>query len=141
MAMHEGSWWSRSWGAIALVAYAIHLGATVYEDAVVAPLWFADPPASVTAWRALALHPDSADLFHALTAIIVIATTMSWLSGISARGWRRWWLTLSLASAGALAFVTLMFVAPSEQWLFGAGARTANDAAIVAWTGDWLRAA
>ncbi len=131
------------WSAIALGAFAVHLGATVYEDAVVAPLWLADPPNSVAAWNTLAIRPDSQAMFQALVAIIVVATTMSWLSGISVRGWRRWWLTLSLASAIALAAVTALLVAPSERWLFGPahGATHAGDAAIVAWCGDWLRAA
>ncbi|HXC52349.1 MAG TPA: hypothetical protein VN634_15820 [Candidatus Limnocylindrales bacterium] len=142
MTKREGSWWSRMWSAIALGAFAVHLGATVYEDAVVAPLWLADPPSSVAAWNALAIRPDAQAMFQALVAIVVVATTMSWLSGISVRGWRRWWLTLSLASAVALAVVHVLLIAPSERWLFGASheAARAGDAAVVAWCGDWLRA-
>jgi len=141
MSMREGSWWSRSWGTLALAAFALHLGATAYEDAILAPLWLGDPPSSVTAWRDLALRPDSSNLFQALTVIILVTTAMSWMSGLSARGWRRWWLTLSLACAVALAAVTYLFVVPSERWLFGDGAKNANDAVVVAWTGEWLRAA
>ena len=141
MPTREGSWWSRSWGALALAAFAVHLGATVYEDAVIAPLWAGDPPASVSAWNALAPRPDSSSMFEALAAIIVVTTAMSWMSGISVRGWRRWWLTLALASAGALAAITVLLVMPAERWLFGAGAVTGSAAAVAAWTGDWLRAA
>ena len=141
MATREGSWWSRSWGALALVAFAIHLGATVYENAVVAPMWIGDPPETVNAWRVLASRPDSTDFFQALTAVVVIATTMAWMSGLAVRGWRRWWLSLSLVAAVALAAVTFLLVTPSERWLFGEGARTANDAAIVARAGEWLQAA
>src|SRR5258708_1888345 len=128
MAMHEGSWWSRAWGAVALTAFATHFGASVYEEAVVVPLWIVDPPKSIAAWNALMLKPDSSMLFQALVAIIVIATSISWMSGITTRGWRRWWLTLALACAGALAAVTWLFVMPAERWLFGAGALGGNEA-------------
>jgi hypothetical protein len=140
MTMREGGLWSRAWGALALMAFAIHLGATVYEDAVVAPLWMIDPPGSVTAWNGLALRPDGTSFFQALTAIVCVTTAMAWMSGLGSRGWRRWWLTLALVCAGGLAAVTMLYLMPAERWLFGAGALQGNDAAIVAWSGDWLRA-
>jgi hypothetical protein len=141
MASREGTWWSRAWGTIAVAAFAVHLGAAVYEAAVLAPLWSIDPPKSVAAWSAFTEHPDSSSLFHPLVAIIFLATVMSWLSGILTRGWRRWWLTLALVSACALAAVTVQLVIPVERELFGGGVAGANDATVVAWTGDWIRAA
>ena len=62
MAAREGSWWSRGWGVVALVAFAVYLGAAIYEAAVVAPLWSLSPPASVSAWAALKIRPDSSAL-------------------------------------------------------------------------------
>jgi hypothetical protein len=141
VASREGNWWSRSWGAVALAAFAVHLGAAVYEAVVIAPLWSVDPPKTVTAWNALALKPDSSTLFEPLVAVLVVATSMAWMSGIGTRGWRRWWLTLSLLAAGGVAATTLLFVMPAERELFGAGALAGNAATIIAWTGDWMRAA
>lgn len=138
----EGSLWSRAWGALALLAFSVHLGACVYEAAVIAPLWSLTPPASVASWAALENRPDSSQLFQALAGIIALATAMAWLSGISDRGWRRWWLTFALACAGSLVVVVVMFVIPVERALFGAAALGARDSAgVVALTGDWVRAA
>jgi hypothetical protein len=141
MASREGTWWSRAWGTIAVAAFAVHVGAAVYEAAVLAPLWSIDPPKSIGAWNALAMRPDSSSLFDPLVAIIALATAMSWLSGILTRGWRRWWLTLTLACAGTLVVVTMQMIMPVERELFGAGALRADDATVVAWTGDWIRGA
>jgi len=142
MAEREGSWWSRGWGVIVLVAFAVYLGAAVYEAAVIAPMWSLTPPASVKAWAALDARPDSSALFQPLVAIIVVATSMAWISGISERGWRRWWLTLALACAGALAAIVVVMLMPCERSLFGAAALGDRDAAdVVALTGEWIRAA
>ncbi len=138
----EGSLWSRAWGALAVLAFAVHLGAAVYEAAVVAPLWSLAPPASVAAWASLETRPDSSQLFQTLVAIVAIATSMAWISGISDRGWRRWWLTLALVCAGSLVAVVVMLVMPVERALFGTAALGNRDAAgVVALTGDWVRAA
>ncbi|HEY2775983.1 MAG TPA: hypothetical protein VGK20_18225 [Candidatus Binatia bacterium] len=142
MAGREGSLWSRGWGVIALAAFAVHLGASVYEAAVIAPLWSVAPPKSVTAWASLPIRPDSATFFHSLVAVIGVASLMAWISGLSARGWRRWWLTLMLACAVALAVITVVTVMPLERELFGGGALGDKDgASLVAMTGDWVRAA
>jgi hypothetical protein len=142
MARREGSLWSRTWGALAVLAFAVHLGAAVYEAAVIAPLWSLTPPESVAAWAKLDRRPDSSQLFHALAAMIAITAAMAWISGISERGWRRWWLSLSLACAGGLVLLVVMFVTPVERALFGAAAIGGRDAAgVVALTGDWVRAA
>lgn len=140
MAAREGGWWSRAWGGLSLLAFAVHLGATVYEDAVVAPMWMADPPKSIAAWNALSIRPDGTSFFQSLVAIAVVSTAMAWMSGLSSRGSRRWWLSLALACSVGLAAVTMLQVMPAQRWLFGAGALQGNDAAIVAWSGDWLRA-
>jgi hypothetical protein len=142
MAEREGSLWSRTWGALAVLAFAVHLGACVYEAAVIAPLWSLTPPASVAAWAALKTRPDSSQLFQALAAFLAIATTMAWISGISERGWRRWWLTLALACAASLVVIVVMFVTPVERALFGVAALGDRDqAGVVALTGEWVRAA
>lgn len=142
VAGREGSLWSRTWGALAVLAFAVHLGAAVYEAAVIAPLWSLTPPESVAAWAKLDRRPDSSQLFHALAATIAITTAMAWISGVSERGWRRWWLSLSLACAGGLVFVVVMFLTPVERSLFGTAAIGGRDAAgVVALTGDWVRAA
>jgi len=142
MAAIEGGWWSRAWGAVALLAFAVHLGAAVYEAAIIAPLWSLTPPQSVVAWVAVKLRPDSSVLFQPLLAVIFVATTMSWLSGVTQRGWRRWWLTLSLVCAGALTFVVVVLLTPCERSLLHAAALGDGDpAAVVALTGDWIRAA
>jgi hypothetical protein len=142
MAGREGSLWSRTWGALAVLAFAVHFGAAVYEAVVIAPLWSLTPPGSVAAWAKLDNRPDSSQLFHALTATIAITAAMAWVSGISERGWRRWWLSLALACAGGLVFVVVMFLTPVERALFGAAAIGGRDAAgVVALTGDWVRAA
>jgi len=140
--MVRGSWWSRACGFVAVTSFAVHLGAAVYEAAVVAPLWSLAPPDSVAAWAALRPHPDSATLFQPLVAVIAVAAAMAWLSGLTARGWRLAWLTLELISAGALAAITVLLVIPAERELFGAAALDdSNAAATVAWTGEWMRAA
>ena len=142
MAVREGSWWSRAWGVVAVMAFAVHLGAAVYEAVVIAPTWSLDPPKSVIAWVALAARPDSSTLFHPLTAVIVVASVMAWLSGIATRGWRRWWLTLMLIAAGALAAITVVVMLPCERELLRAAALGDDDSArIIAQTGDWMRAA
>ncbi|MFN2426580.1 MAG: hypothetical protein ABR587_09070 [Candidatus Binatia bacterium] len=142
MAAREGSWWSRGWGTIALVAFAVHLGAAVYEAAIIAPLWSLSPPQSVSAWAALQERPDSSGLFQPLVAVIVIATLMAWIFGLAERGWRRWWLTLALGCAAALAAVVVMHVMPCERALFGAAALgDPGSAMLIALTGEWIRAA
>jgi len=142
MAVREGNWWSRAWGVVSVAAFAVHFGAAVYEAAVIAPLWCLDPPKSVSAWLTLAHRPDSSALFHPLGAVIVVATAMSWISGLTTRGWRRWWLTLAFAAAAAFAATTVVLVMPCERQLFGAVALgDADGARIVALTGDWIRAA
>jgi hypothetical protein len=142
MVEREGSLWSRAWGALALLAFAVHLGACVYEAAVIAPLWSLAPPVSVAAWAQLEIRPDSSQLFQTLVAIIAISTGIAWISGVSERGWRRWWLTLALACAGSLVVVVVMFVTPVERALFGAAAIGGRDGAgVVALTGEWVRAA
>jgi hypothetical protein len=141
MAQREGSWWSRGWGTVALLGFAIYLGAAVYEAAVIAPLWSAAPPASVSAWAALPIRPDSSALFQPLVAIIVVATSMAWMSGLTERGWRRWWLTVALACAAALAADVVLLLTPCERSLFGAAALADHDnAVLIALTGDWIRA-
>lgn len=142
MAAREGNWWSRAWGVVSVSAFAVHFGAAVYEAAVIAPLWCLDPPKSVTAWLAVAHRPDSSALFHPLAAVIVMSTAMSWISGLTTRGWRRWWLTLAALAAAAFAATTVMLVMPYERQLFGAVALGDSDGArIIALTGDWIRAA
>lgn len=148
MATREGSWWSRAWGTVAVAAFALHLGGAVYEAAVLAPVWSIDPPKSVIEWVANDLRPDSSILFHPLAVIIALSTSMAWLSGITARGWRRWWLTLALASAGALGAITVQLMLPVERELFAGATRAradATDAAhaaeIIAWTNEWVRVA
>ena len=142
MVEREGSLWSRAWGALAVLAFAVHLGACVYEAAVIAPLWSLTPPASVAAWATLELRPDPSQLFQTLLAIIAISTGLAWISGISERGWRRWWLTLALVCAGSLVVIVVMFITPVERALFGAAAIGGRDSAsVVALTGDWVRAA
>lgn len=136
----EGSLWSRTWGGIAVLAFAVHLGAAVYEAVVVAPLWSLSPPSSVSAWIATSPRPDSSLLFHPLVAVIAVATAMAWMSGLLERGGRRWWLTLSLACAGGLAFVTVSGIVPVENALFTAGGPKVDEAPLVALTGEWIRA-
>ncbi len=137
----EGSLWSRTWGGIAVLAFAVHLGAAVYEAVVIAPLWSLAPPSSVSAWMAASPRPDSSLLFHPLVAVIAVATAMAWTSGLLERGRRRWWLTLALACASAVAFVTVTQIVPVEDALFGAARADGADAAsLVALTGDWVRA-
>jgi len=141
MATREGNWWSRAWGAVALAAFAAYFGAAIYEAAVVAPLWSLDPPKSVEAWKAVTVRPDSSSLFEPLAVVVVVATMMAWISGLATRGWRRWWLTLAMVAAAAVAAVTLVLVLPAERELFGPGADEGNAATVVAWTGEWIRAA
>jgi hypothetical protein len=142
MVEREGSLWSRAWGALAMLAFAVHLGACVYEAAVIAPLWSLTPPASVAAWATLELRPDPSQLFQTLLALIAISTGLAWISAISERGWRRWWLTLALICAGSLVVVVVMFITPVERALFGTAAIGGRDSAgVVALTGDWVRAA
>jgi hypothetical protein len=142
MAEREGSLWSRAWGALAVLAFAVHLGAAVFEAAVVAPLWSLSPPASVIAWARLELRPDASQLFQTLVALIAIAAAMAWISGISVRGWRRWWLTLAFACSCTLVAIVVMLVTPVERALFGAASQTAHDSAeLVSLTGEWVRAA
>ena len=142
MLEREGSVWSRAWGALAVLAFAVHLGAAVYEAAVIAPLWSLTPPESVAAWAALKIRPDSSQLFNALTAIVAISTAMALISGISERGWRRWWLTLALVCAGSLVAIAVIFVTPVERALFGSNALGGREGAgVVSLTGEWVRAA
>ncbi len=144
--MREGSWWSRAWGWVALVAFALHLGAALYEATVIAPLWTASPPASVSAWAASPLRVDSSGLFHPLVSLIFTATTITWISALTTRGRRRWWLTLAEGCALGLAWVVVVDLIPLERELFSVAAdperaAAAGDAALVASTGDWVRAA
>jgi hypothetical protein len=139
MVEREGSLWSRAWGALAVLAFGIHLGASVYEAAVVAPLWSVAPPESVAAWAKLDVRPDPSQLFQALVAIIFVSTGIAWISGVSQRGWRRWWLTVAFACAGGLVFV-VMSITSIERALFGVATVGGRDAAgVVALTGDWVR--
>src|SRR3990167_2245359 len=88
--MREGSWWSRTWGWVALVGFALHLGGALYEATGGAPLWPSSAPASVTAWAASPLRVDSSGLFHPLVSLILTATTIAWISSLTTPGRRRW---------------------------------------------------
>lgn len=140
MSQLEGSGWSRTWGSVALLAFGLHLGASLYDAVVVFPLWSGDLPKSVTAWATMDARPDPSRLFTPLVAAIVFATAMAWISGLSARGSRRWWLTLALVAACGLASVTLAQVMPVERELFGPAAFGEGDRALlVGLVGDWMR--
>ena len=144
--MREGSWWSRTWGWVALVAFALHLGAALYEATVIAPLWTSSPPDSVSAWAASPLRVDSSGLFHPLVSLILTATTIAWISSVTTPGRRRWWLTFAEGCALALAWVVVVDLIPLERGLFSAAAvgdrvAAVGDAALVASAGDWVRAA
>ena len=142
MAASEGNWWSRAWGTVAVLGFALGLGASLYEAVLVAPLWSWSPPQSVAAWVALAAKPDSAILFDPLVVLTLVAATMAWLSGIATRGWRRWWLTLTLAAAAAWAVVTFALMLPCERQLFGgAWLEDGNAAFVIAQIGEWIRIA
>lgn len=142
VAVREGNWWSRAWGAVAVLGYVLLLGAAAYEAALVAPLWTLSPPDSVREWVASPSRPDSSALFQPLAAVTVFATAMAWMSGLLERGWRRWWLTLSLCGAGGLAAVTVLQILPCERDLFGAASLGDRDAAaVISLTNEWIRAA
>jgi hypothetical protein len=133
---------SRLWGWVALLGFAVHLGAAVYEAALVAPLWSNAPPESVAAWAALDRRPDSSTLFLPLVALLLAATLAAWLPALRVRGLRRWWLTASLGAAAALAWISIDTLRPLERALFGAAALGDPEAAVVvAQAGDWVRAA
>lgn len=142
MADSQPGWWSRAFGALSTLAFALLLGAAAYDAVVVAPLWLASPPASVRAWAALPTRPESSSILHPLLVALVFTSTMAWISSLLQRGSRRWWLTASTASAMAAAAITMLGVAPCERDLFGAGGLGGTgDAALVALAGDWIRAA
>jgi hypothetical protein len=144
--MRGGSWWSRTWGLVALVAFALHLGAALYEATVIAPLWTSSPPDSVTAWASSPLRVDSSGLFHPLVSLLLTATTIAWISSLTTPGRRRWWLTLAEGCALGLAWIVIVDLIPLERGLFSAAAvleraAVGADPAVVASTGDWVRAA
>lgn len=142
VAVREGNWWSRAWGAVAVLGYALLLGAAAYEAALIAPLWSLAPPDSVREWVALSSRPDSSALFQPLVAVTVVASAMAWMSGLLERGWRRWWLTLSLCGAGGLAAVTVLHILPCERDLFSAASLGERDPAfVISLTNEWIRAA
>lgn len=131
---------------MALVAFALHLGAALYEATVIAPLWTSSPPDSVSAWAASPLRVDSSGLFHPLVSLILTATTIAWISSLTTPGRRRWWLTLAEGGALGLAWIVVVDLIPLERGLFSAAAVLERDAvgadpAVVASTGDWVRAA
>jgi len=123
-----------------MFAFALHLGAALYEMVVVFPLWSGDLPNSATAWAAMTSRPDSSRVFLPLLIAIVFSTAMAWISGIFTRGWRRAWLTLALVAAGATVMVSVTEVSPVERELFGPAALgDGNDALVVGLAGDWIR--
>lgn len=125
---------------MATLAFALHLGAALYDVVVIHPLWSADLPKSVTAWAAMASRPDPMRVFTPLVVAILFSTGMAWISGITTRGWRRAWLTLAVVAAAATAQLTWMQVLPVERELFGPAALGAGtDAVIVGLTGEWIR--
>ncbi|HYC55833.1 MAG TPA: hypothetical protein VEL28_12940 [Candidatus Binatia bacterium] len=128
--------WSRFWGAAAAVAFWVHVGAAVYEAAVVAPQWAASPPQSVRAWNQSGVRPEAAHLLTPLAALAVAATTLAWLSSLRVRSSRRWWLTLTQACALGLGWIVIVGLMPAERGLRGAGL---SDIAIVELTGEWVR--
>jgi len=140
MARREGSGWSRTWGSVATLAFALHLGAALYELVVVFPLWSVDLPKSAAAWAAMNARPDSSRVFTPLLLAVVFSTAMAWISGLSTRGWRRGWLTLALVAAAASAEIAWMQLLPVERELFGPAALgEGNGAVVIGLAGDWLR--
>ena len=140
MSRREGSGWSRTWASVAMLAFALHLGAALYELVVVYPLWSHDLPKSVAAWTAMNARPDSTRVFTPLVVAILFSTGMAWISGITTRGWRRGWLTLALLAAAGSAQLTWLQVLPVERELFGPAALGAGtEAIVIGLTGDWIR--
>lgn len=125
---------------MARLAFALYLGAALYDFVVIHPLWSSELPKSVTTWAAMSARPDPMRLFTPLVIAILFSTGMAWISGLTTRGWRRGWLTLTLLAAAATAQMTWMQVLPVERELFGPAALGAGtDAVITGLTGDWIR--
>lgn len=125
---------------MATLAFALYLGAALYDLVVVWPLWGSDLPKSAAAWAATSARPQPMRLFTPLATAILFSTTMAWISGITTRGWRRAWLTLALFAAAATAQVTWMQLLPVERELFGPAALgSGTDALVMGLAGDWIR--
>ena len=93
----------------ALVIFlGVQTGAGIFETRVLVPLWSSDPPASVAAFLAQPLRPDSGPRFWIFlsptTALIAILNLILALMSTGPR--RPWWIA---GSAGGVAVLVATF--------------------------------
>ena len=132
---------------IAIVGWAVGLGAKLFDLVVVGGAWAASPPASFALLPYGKRYPiDPGDFFIPLSALIAVGSIGSLISG-----WRstvRVWLWI-----GVIAFLIIWALTPTVFWpmihqLYGTaiGRITATDAESVQlshrwFVWDWLRVA
>lgn len=121
-----------------VVGLGIQTGAGLFETRVLVPLWASAPPASVVAYNAQPLRPDTGRRFWLLLTptvglISLINLVLAWLS----RGAQRAWWLGAAATAVAVVAVTFAYFVPVLLWLVRADERPAGQvAAKVRW---WVR--
>jgi hypothetical protein len=103
--------------AIALWALVIFLGvqtgAGIYETRVVVPLWSSAPPASVAAFLAQPLRPDSGRrLWIFLTPTTAVIAVVNLIVALMSTGPRRPWWIAGAASGVAVLVATFAYFVP-----------------------------
>jgi hypothetical protein len=96
-----------------VLALGVQTGAGIFETRVLVPLWASDPPASLTAFHAQPLKPDSGRrLWIILTPITAVISLFNLVAAlISHEAMRGWWIAASAASV-AIMVVTFAYFVP-----------------------------
>ena len=95
-----------------VLALGIQTGAGIYETRVIVPLWGSSPPASLTAFHALPIKPDSGRrLWMILTPITTLISLLNLvLALMSHDSMRGWWIVASAASVVVMSVTFAYFV-------------------------------
>jgi Domain of unknown function (DUF1772) len=129
-------------GRFALWLLVLGLGlqtsAGLFETRVLVPLWSSAPPASVIAYNAQPLRPDSGRRFWILLTptvglICLVNLVLAWLSRGPARAW---WLTAAATGVVVVA-ATFAYFVPALLWLVRAEEHPAGQ--VVAKVRWWVR--
>jgi hypothetical protein len=113
-----------------VLALGVQTGAGIYETRVIVPLWASDPPASLTAFHALPIKPDSGrrlwiTLTPTTTLISLFNLVLALMSHDAIRGW---WIGASVASVFVMA-VTFAYFIPTLFWFLRVAAQPTPDVA------------
>lgn len=96
-----------------VIALGVQTGAGIFETRVLVPLWSSNPPASVAAYLAQPLRPDSGPrLWIFLSPATALIAVVNLILALMSAGPRRAWWIAGAASGVAVLVATFAYFVP-----------------------------